>query len=293
MITVFTPTYNRVSTLKRLYKSLQKQTCMDFEWLIIDDGSTDATESEIRQWMKEGNPFTIRYIKTSNGGKHRAINLGVQKARSEAFFIVDSDDTLPPRSIDIIAKNFSAIVTNAKFAGICGLKADMTTKQPLYNSRKAAGKDCSMLNIRYKYHIKGDMAEVFKTSVLKSLPFPSFEGENFLNEAVVWNRIAKKYIMHYISDILYYCQYLPDGLTASIRQRYRTCPLGTKLFYGELIKDKNIPTLEKLKTFLLYWRYLCFNKKAKNILSGVPFVSFLFILPGATLFILDKMKEKK
>lgn len=284
MITIFTPAYNRVSTLERLYKSLQAQSRTDFEWLIIDDGSTDGTETAARKWLAEKNAFTIRYIKTKNGGKHRAINAGVKEARGEAFFIVDSDDCLPPRALERITEVFASVAKDVRFAGICALKADIGTKKALYNSAEAAGKDCSMLDIRYKYHIKGDMAEVFKTEVLKEYPFPCFEGEKFLNEAVVWNKIAEKYIMRYIGDILYYCEYLPGGLTSSIRKQYRNSPQGAKLFYGGIAEDKTMPLKERIKACILYWRYLCFNR---NGYENTPLLSIAFWLFGFLVYLLD------
>lgn len=101
MITVFTPTYNRENTLARLYESLKEQTYKDFEWLIVDDGSTDSTSSLIQKFQEE-NIIQIRYYYTSNGGKHRAINFGVKKANGELFFIVDSDDYVMPNVLEII-----------------------------------------------------------------------------------------------------------------------------------------------------------------------------------------------
>ena len=292
MITVFTPAYNRASTLERLYKSLKAQTCTDFEWLIVDDGSTDETEDSARKWQREENPFPLRYVKTANGGKHRAINIGVKEASGEAFFIVDSDDCLPAGAVERIAEVFASVAEDGRFAGICGLKAEFDGKKPLFNSKEAAGRDCSMLDIRRKYHIKGDMAEVFKTSVLREFPFPAFEGEKFLNEAVVWNKISEKYIMRYIGDVLYYCEYLPGGLTASIRRQYRNSPQGAKLFYGGIAEDKTMPLKERIKACILYWRYLCFNKKAKGFPTDAPSLSLFFILPGILLFAADKIKEK-
>lgn len=284
MITVFTPAYNRVATLGRLYKSLQAQSCLDFEWLIVNDGSTDETEAAVQKWISEENRFIIRYIKTENGGKHRAINAGVKEARGEAFFIVDSDDCLPPRAVERIAEVFASVAKDVRFAGICGLKAELDGKKPLFNSKEAAGRDCSMLDIRHKYHIKGDMAEVFKTEVLKEYPFPCFGGEKFLNEAVVWNKIAEKYIMRYIGDILYYCEYLPGGLTSSIRKQYRNSPQGAKLFYGGIAEDKTMPLKERIKACILYWRYLCFNK---NAFSSVDGLLLLFWPVGTALYFYD------
>ncbi|MCI7310350.1 MAG: glycosyltransferase family 2 protein [Prevotella sp.] len=93
MLTVFTPTYSRAYSLPRLYESLKAQTFVDFEWLIVDDGSTDGTKQLIEKWSDEDS--FIRYYRQERGGKHRAINLGVQQAKGDLFFIVDSDEYLP------------------------------------------------------------------------------------------------------------------------------------------------------------------------------------------------------
>ena len=100
-ITVFTPTYNRAHLLPRLYKSLCAQTCKDFEWVIVDDGSVDDTKSIIDGFIND-NSITIRYFCQENGGKHRAINRGVKEAKGNLFFIADSDDTLPEKSIETV-----------------------------------------------------------------------------------------------------------------------------------------------------------------------------------------------
>ena len=101
-ITVFTPTYNRSYIIERLYHSLKRQTFRDFEWIVIDDGSTDDTELRFTQIQNDSNDFPIHYIKTANGGKHRAINKGVTRASGELFYIVDSDDFLPDDALEII-----------------------------------------------------------------------------------------------------------------------------------------------------------------------------------------------
>ena len=101
MITVLTPTFNRASLLPRLYKSLCKQTYRDFEWLVIDDGSSDHTKEILDQFVKE-NKISIRYYYKTNGGKHTAINLGLDVAKGEIFFIADSDDVLLPDSLSIV-----------------------------------------------------------------------------------------------------------------------------------------------------------------------------------------------
>lgn len=100
IVTVLTPTFNRGS-LNNLYQSLQKQTIKDFEWLLVDDGSTDDTKN-IAEEMREKAEFPMRYIYKENGGKHTALNVGVKQITSELTFIVDSDDTLVPDAIETI-----------------------------------------------------------------------------------------------------------------------------------------------------------------------------------------------
>ena len=78
-LTVLTPTYNRAALLPRLFESLCRQTCKDFEWIVVDDGSTDETEAVVRSVGREA-AFPVRYLRKENGGKHTAVNLGVREA---------------------------------------------------------------------------------------------------------------------------------------------------------------------------------------------------------------------
>ena len=80
MITIFTPTYNRGYTLERLYESLCRQTRKDFEWVVVDDGSTDNTKQMVDRWRRT-NRFPIRYIYQENRGKPSAHNLGAENAQ--------------------------------------------------------------------------------------------------------------------------------------------------------------------------------------------------------------------
>ena len=79
------------------------QTNKNFEWLIVDDGSTDNTEDLVNRF-KDVSSFKIRYIKKKNGGKHTAINCGVNLAEGFLFFIVDSDDQLTKDAIEKLYK---------------------------------------------------------------------------------------------------------------------------------------------------------------------------------------------
>ena len=76
MLYIVTPTYNRAKELCILYKTLKSQTCLDFKWLVVDDGSTDETPLLIAKFQ-EDSCFAIDYLKKDNGGKHTAYNLAL------------------------------------------------------------------------------------------------------------------------------------------------------------------------------------------------------------------------
>ena len=213
-ITVFTPTYNRAYSLSRLYESLKKQTFKDFEWLVVDDGSTDNTTDIIQRMINDSPFFKIQYIKTENGGKHRAINRGIELARGELFFLVDSDDWLPDDSLEYINQIEDGIPIEQKnnFAGIYGLKCHLNN-EIIGRTFQGEKLDINFLQ-RNKYGISGDKAEVYYTRVLKQYHFPEIEEEKFLTERIVWDKIAYDgYLIRFFNHNVYYCEYLEDGLT--------------------------------------------------------------------------------
>lgn len=211
-ITIFTPTYNRKDLIERLYQSLLQQTQKNFEWLVVDDGSTDNTEKYFSDLLAKQQPFPIRYIKQENGGKHRAINNGVRNATGELFFIVDSDDYLTENAIDQINQWVATLDNSHKWAGISGLKG--FSKDSVVGQYSETSYVDAKNNERRKYNLLGDKAEVYFTDVLKQHPFPEIPGENFISEEIVWNAIARDgYYLRWFNDIIYICNYLEGGLS--------------------------------------------------------------------------------
>jgi len=254
LITVFTPAYNRAHLLTRLYESLCKQTYKDFEWVIVDDGSTDETK-ELSQALaeREGTFFPLRYFCQENGGKHRAINHGVTEAQGELFLILDSDDTLPPNALERIAFYYQQIKDDSAFGGVCGYMA--------HHNGTVIGKGCDIpvldtnsIELRYKYHVEGDMLEVFRTSVLKEIPFPETKDEKFVPEVLVWNRIACKYKLRVFHEVVYNRDYLDGGLTDKIVKIRMNSPVASMMTYAEL-NSYDIPFLSKVKAAINYWRF--------------------------------------
>ena len=257
MITVLTPTYNRASLLINLYQSLIKQDFGDFEWVIVDDGSVDATTDIVGQFIQE-RQIVITYIKQANGGKHRALNRGVKEAKGELVLIVDSDDSLPINSLSIIYSHYLDIKDNSSIGGVCGLMAHHDGT--IIGERKiCSSMNLSSIEMRYKYGFVGDVCEVFKTDVLREFPFPEIENEKFCPEALVWNRIATKYKLHYFNEVIYYRDYLDDGLTSKIVRIRMNSPIASMMCYAEL-NQLDIPFKDKIKAAVNYWRFrLCYS----------------------------------
>lgn len=287
-VTVFTATYNRASLLGNLYKSLLAQTCMDFEWLIINDGSTDNTESVVQTFMDE-NKIRIVYRNKSNGGKHTAINLGVTMACGELFFIVDSDDYLAFNSIERILYYYETIKNDESFAGVCGLKVFESGK-PVGGGPDFGILDCNALDFRFKYRVKGDMAEVFRTTVLREFSFPEIPGERFCPEALVWNRIAQQYRLRFFYEKIYVCDYLPDGLTAKITQLRMNSREASLIHYSELYKLK-IPLLQKIKAAINFWRFsFCSDRALPSLINQISLFSLVYYPLGFLLHVNDQRK---
>lgn len=252
-ITIFTPTYNRAYILGKLYKSLREQRIKTFEWLIIDDGSSDNTETLVKNWIEEQNDFDIVYLKVKNGGKHRAINKGVNMARGKMFFIVDSDDYLTEDAIEKILNYEKDIPHNseAKYAGIAFARGyDKNTIIGTTFSEKYL--DATSLE-RKKYNINGDKAEIFYTEILKKYKFPEFDGEKFLSEATIWYRIADQgYKLRWFQDIIYICKYRDDGLTKNAMINYLKNPKGNMAFAQTILEVKETTVLQKIKQAIHY-----------------------------------------
>ena len=253
-ITVFTPAYNRGYIIDRLYRSLQRQSFHDFEWIVVDDGSTDNTEELFAGYLKEDNFFPIRYVKTENGGKHRAINKGVSMAEGVLFFIVDSDDYLTDTALEEIHTIEHTIPEHKKhcFAGVCGQRGyDLHT--PIGKTFSGHTLDITTLD-RPKHNISGDKAEVFYTEIMKKYPFPEFGGEKFVTECVVWDRIAADgYKLRFFNSISIICNYLPDGLTAQGESLLLRSPRGYGLYLYQCSQYGKLYGIDKWNKYLSFY----------------------------------------
>lgn len=95
-VSVVIPTYNRASTVPRAIESVLAQTFTDLEVIVVDDGSSDDTETALREKFGD----RIRYLAQSNQGASIARNRGVQESRGEWIAFLDSDDLWEKEKIE-------------------------------------------------------------------------------------------------------------------------------------------------------------------------------------------------
>lgn len=251
-ITVFTPTYNRAYILHNLYESLMRQTFTDFEWLVIDDGSSDNTRELVEGWMAEEHTFEIRYVRQENGGKCRAINRALDLAQGELFFTVDSDDYLTDDALEKVAFWFSQLDPSGKIKGIVANRGYSSTQTEnfLFDEDYL---DKTLLDIysftrNGKRVFDGERAFVFYTEFHRAYKYPEIAGENFMTEAVVWNRMANDgYKMRFYNDIIWVFEYKEDGLTKAGNRVFLNNPRGYGLWLKEKAEFEGVGTIGNLR----------------------------------------------
>lgn len=282
-ITILTPSYNR-GALDNLFKSLQKQTLKDFEWLLIDDGSTDDTKNIVTE-MQQSADFPVRYIYKENGGKHTALNVGVQQIASELTFIVDSDDTLVPNAIETIFEYHEKYGKQDKLCGYSFLRqypnGEINGKPFVPDEKVGTFIDCR-INANDTH---ADKAEVFFTKCLREYPFPEYNNEKFLGEDIVWIRMALKYQMVHINKAIYVGTYLDDGLTKNRRTNNIKSPYGCM----ERAKEFMRPELKLRYRLKGAMQYLIYGKFAQeeNLIAKAPdkLLVLAALVPSEVLYI--------
>ena len=271
-LTIFTPTYNRRDLLPRLYESLKKQTCLDFIWLIVDDGSTDDTGSLIDAWKREA-PFEIRYVWTENGGKMRAHNRGVERCDTGLFLCVDSDDWLVKDAVETIYAQKDHL-QDAKVAGIVAHKGK-NESEPLYDIPFPQGGNSTLYSL-YLNGFRGETTLVFKTEVLKQYPFPEIDGEKYVPEDYIYDKIDAKYVLYILPRILTVCELVSDGYTDSLKRLKADNPRAWYLYYAQRARITP-PSVLKWK-YLGY--YICYAKRCHEPVWRQNMISPIFVLTG-------------
>ena len=299
-LTIITPSYNRADYLKRLFDSLCKQTNCNFQWLIIDDGSTDNTK-EVVSGFKESR-FVIEYHRKKNGGKHTALNYSHPYIMGELVCIVDSDDWLLPEAVEkiIYIKNrfYNDDVRMITF--LKGKNREKAINTSFPNKPTIS----NHIDFRINGNRVGDCCEILDTEVLKEFPFPEHQGERFIGEGYLWNNAGFKYDTVYIPEVIYICEYLEGGLTKSGRRMRLMSPLGGMDNCNSLLQSNNnnakaikrkVNSKILIKESMLF---VCYGKfarlKFKEVVSRAANPSLIIgtYIPGCMLYLYWKIKFK-
>jgi len=225
LLTVFTPTFNRASTLTRTYQSLCEQECKDFIWLIVDDGSSDNTRELVEGWKNRDNGFEIQYIYKENGGMHTAHNVAYENICTELNVCIDSDDKMAAGAVEKIKKAWLE-VREKNYAGLIGLDVDMLTGK-IIGKGFPDGLRETTLGGYYASGGAGDKKLVYRTDVINSVPpYPVFEGEKYVGLVYKYTLIDQKYKLAVLDDVLCDVEYQMDGSSNTMFQQYLKNPKG-------------------------------------------------------------------
>jgi glycosyltransferase involved in cell wall biosynthesis len=238
LFTVFTPTYNRAHTLHRVYESLCAQTLRDFEWIIIDDGSTDSTAELVADWVKSAD-FPIRYFQQEHSGKHIAHNRAMREAQGKFFLPLDSDDACAPGALERMAYHWSTIPDSerALYCGIDGLCSDQNG-EIIGDRFPSEPFDTTLRERRYVYRMRGEKWGSTLTDIVRRFPFPEVPGSQFTPEGLVWLDMAKTYKNRCVNEVfrIYYVGDTYTGETLSKRRSFEDAP-GRLQYYLWLLNN--------------------------------------------------------
>ena len=224
-LTVFTSTYNRAHTLPRTYESLRRQTDKDFEWILVDDGSKDNTETLVKPWLGADNGFPIRYIKKKNEGLHTGYNTAIANMDSTLAVCIDSDDYMPDDAVEKIHKCWLER-GGEQYGGIAGL--DYHTDGRLIADRFPDSLNAISL-IAYgqgRYCLRqGDIKIVMRTDLYKTVaPMRVYPGEKFFNPHYMALQISRDYNFLTLNECLCLVDYQPDGMSSNMLWQYKNSP---------------------------------------------------------------------
>lgn len=234
LLTVFTPTWNRRDCLIRCYESLAAQTCRDFVWLVIDDGSSDGTEELVRGWIAEGK-IAIRYVAKENGGMHTAHNAAYEHMDTELNVCLDSDDCMPEDAVASIL-DFWRAHGHAGVAGLVGLDADRETGALIGTPFERDGGETTLTGF-YARGGRGDKKLVYRTALMQSLPpYPVFPGEKYVGLGYKYMLADQVAPLLTLNKVLCLVEYRQDGSSRNMMRQYIRNPRGFAFLRKEAMR---------------------------------------------------------
>ena len=290
LLTVFTPTYNRAHTLVRLYESLCRQTCKAFEWLVVDDGSTDGTRELVQGFIDE-KLIPIRYVYKENGGLYTGYNTAYANIDTELNVCIDSDDFMPDNAVELIADKWGRDGSD-KYAGIVGLDFYAGTDRPIAGFFPDALRECYLLDLYEKRVHRGDSKQVMRTDLMKRVaPQTGFPGEKNFNPIYMLLQVCDDFPLLVLNENLCFVEYQADSMSVDIYKQYSDSPRSfAKLRRLEMglkrssLANKYRSAVHYVSSCLLSGDY------GSLICPGHGVLSVLALIPGALWYLYVKYK---
>jgi glycosyltransferase involved in cell wall biosynthesis len=292
LFTVFTATFNRRETLGRVFRSLNSQTSRDFEWLIVDDGSTDGTEALIEPWQDAAD-FSIRYLRQPNSGKAAAMNRGLREAAGELFLPLDSDDACVPEALATLAAHWDAIPASERdeFSGICCHCLDESGRivgrgfgEPWFDAYPA--------ELVRTGRVVGEKWGFHRTEIQRRFAFPEYPGEKSVPESLVWDRIGQAYKLRYIDVALRIYHPMPDGWMANLRLRAARSPNAHADYYAQRL-DLPLTVTDRAKALTNQCRYALHARRRIRLGERGRWLSALMLPAALPLGLLLYLKDRR
>jgi glycosyltransferase involved in cell wall biosynthesis len=303
--TVFTPIFNRKDKIHRVFNSLLYQSYKNFEWVVVDDGSTDNVIDLLYQYKKQAK-FPVKIIQQKNSGKHIAWNRAVEVAKGDMFLPADSDDAFEPETLKTLNDAWQEIKQEEKqnFYGIGVLCKDSNTGIVVGEEFPTSPFITNNLDLHFKHKIRGEKWGCIKTDCLRERTFPEIPSTH-MPESWIWFWLARKYNIYCINAPLrIYYQNESDNLSrkpdvetmkkrAQINFIYLVWHLNHNFDY--IIKYQNGYTI--LRLFISFWRNNFYLKKSvlktMNEFDSFSLKFFLTIsiIPGFLFYSINSFRE--
>lgn len=285
-ISILTPTYNRAKLLPNLYESLKDNLKynIDFEWLIMDDGSSDNTKEVVEKFIKE-NTMTIKYYYQENQGKMVAINNLVDKATGDLIMDCDSDDCFAKNAFGIIKENVDKLVHDPELYALIFLKCDVFGE---ISGKKFKLDDykTTMFDLYFKDDVQGEKIILFNAHIRKKYKHRIEPGEKFITEARMYHEMDQDYKVLCINMPIIIGTYMTDGYTKNIKKTFTENPKGYMKYFEEILNFNTDDILFKKRLYAIK-HYILFSylTKKKNVIKSVKgklnkFLVGVLYIPG-------------
>lgn len=293
-LTVFTPTYNRAHTLTRVYESLCRQTCNDFEWMVIDDGSTDSTRELVQQFISE-KLIPIHYIYKENGGLYTGYNTAYANIDTELNVCIDSDDFMPDNAVELIVNTWNEKGSD-KYAGMIGLDYYANSQKPIGGKFPETLKECFLVDLQIRRTHLGDVKQVMRTDLMRRVaPQKGFPGEKNFNPFYMLMQVGDQFPSLVINENLCFVEYQQtDSMSAGIFNQYMNSPRSFAKMRILAMKLQRGTFTYRLRSAIHYVSS-CIIAKDKDCLKNSPRkLMTLFVFPiGWLLSIYIRYKTSK